>query len=162
MMTGNGFEFMGMPAMLGRYFVPSDAPDNHDPQPVTVLSYKFWQRHYRGDPSVVGKTIQLSHKTYTILGVLPPRFTWGGGDLYLPLKMASDQTHRYEAKIKLKTGISLAAAEAEFRPCTKSSTAKPRTSSPSNSRSAYVAWRKPTHTIWRRRCSCSSGRSRCC
>jgi putative ABC transport system permease protein len=116
MMTGNGFEFMGMPAMLGRYFVPADAPDNQDPQPVTVLSYKFWQRHYRGDPSVVGKTIQLSHKTYAILGVLPPRFTWGGADLYLPLKMASDQSHRYEAKIKLKTGISLAAAEAEFRP----------------------------------------------
>jgi predicted permease len=115
-MTGNGFEFMGMPAMLGRYFVPADAPDNQDPQAVTVLSYKFWQRHYRGDPSVVGKTIQLSHKTYTILGVLPPRFTWGGADLYLPLKMASDQTHRYEAKIKLKTGISLAAAEAEFGP----------------------------------------------
>ncbi|MGO9938640.1 MAG: ABC transporter permease [Terracidiphilus sp.] len=116
MMTGNGFEFMGMPAMLGRYFVPADAPDNQDPQAVTVLSYKFWQRHYRGDPSVVGKTIQLSHKTYTILGVLPPRFTWGGADLYLPLKMASDQTHRYEAKTKLKTGISLAAAEAEFGP----------------------------------------------
>ncbi|MGA8671308.1 MAG: ABC transporter permease [Terracidiphilus sp.] len=116
MMTGNGFEFMGMPAMLGRYFVPADAPDNQDPQAVTVLSYKFWQRHYRGDPSVVGKTIQLSHKTYTILGILPPRFTWGGADLYLPLKMVSDQTHRYEAKIKLKTGISLAAAEAEFRP----------------------------------------------
>jgi len=116
MMTGNGFDFMGMPTMLGRYFTPSDAPDSGDPQAVTVLSYKFWQRHYLGDPSVVGKTIQLSHKTYTILGVLPPRFTWGGADLYLPLKMASDQTHRYEAKIKLKTGSSLEATEAEFRP----------------------------------------------
>jgi len=116
LMTGNGFEFMGMPTLLGRYFNPSDAPDRVDPQAVTVLSYKFWNRHYRGDPSVVGKTIQLSHKTYTILGVLPPRFTWGGADLYLPLKMGSDQSHRYEAKIKLKTGPSLAATEAEFRP----------------------------------------------
>src|SRR4051812_16166148 len=51
MMTGNGFNFMGMPTMLGRYFAPSDAPDSGDPQAVTVLSYKFWQRHYRGDPS---------------------------------------------------------------------------------------------------------------
>jgi hypothetical protein len=41
-----------------------------------VLSYKFWQRHYRGDPAVVGRTIQLTHKSYTILGVMPPRFTW--------------------------------------------------------------------------------------
>ncbi len=34
-----------------------------DPQPVAVLSYKFWQRHYRGDPAIVGKSIQLNHKT---------------------------------------------------------------------------------------------------
>src|SRR5437868_15029718 len=32
--SGNGFQFFGMPAVLGRYFLPSDAPDNQDPQPV--------------------------------------------------------------------------------------------------------------------------------
>ena len=57
-------------------FLPSDAPDGQEPQQVVVLSHKFWQRHFNGDPSVVGKPIQLVHKTYTILGVLPPRFTW--------------------------------------------------------------------------------------
>ena len=56
-----------------------------DPQPVTVLSYKFWQRHYNSDPSVIGKTIQLVRKNYTVVGVAAPRFTWDDADVYLPL-----------------------------------------------------------------------------
>lgn len=114
-MTGTGFQFLGMPAMLGRYITPSDAPDGKDPQPVAVLSYKFWQRHYRGDPSIVGKTIQLTHKSYEILGVMPPRFTWRDGDVYLPMNMASDTGHRYGPQIKLRPGVSLAAAQGEFQ-----------------------------------------------
>ncbi len=70
--TGNVFQMLGVPAMLGRYYVPSDAPDGQDPQPVVVLSYKFWKHHYNGDPSVVGKTLQLVHKPYTVIGVMPP------------------------------------------------------------------------------------------
>jgi predicted permease len=115
-MTGSHIQFLGLPPLLGRYFVSSDAPDGQDPQPLAVLSFKFWQRHYRGDPAVVGKTIQVNHKTYTILGVMPVRFTWGDGEVFVPMKLASDQTHRYGTKIKLKPGISFAAAEGEFRP----------------------------------------------
>jgi predicted permease len=115
-MTGDAFQFLGLAPLLGRYIVPADAPDGEDPQPVAVLGYKFWQRHFRGDPAVVGKTIQLTHKSYTILGVMPPRFTWMDGDVYLPLKLASDQAHRYGFKIKLKPGIGTAAAADEFRP----------------------------------------------
>lgn len=115
-MSGTHFQFLGLRPILGRYIMPADAPDGQDPQPVAVLSYKFWQRHYRGDPSVVGKTIQLDHKTYTILGVMPVRFTWRDGDVYLPLKMASDQTQRYGPQIKLKPGVSFEAAAAEFLP----------------------------------------------
>jgi predicted permease len=115
-MSGSHFQFLGLPPLLGRYIMPSDAPDGQDPQPVAVLSYKFWQRHYRGDPEVVGKTIQLNHKTYTILGVMPVRFTWRDGDVYIPLKMESDQTHRYGPQIKLKPGVSFEAAAAEFLP----------------------------------------------
>ena len=96
--------------------MPSDAPDGQDPQPVAVLSFKFWQRHYRGDPAVVGKTIQLNHKTYTVLGVMPVRFTWRDGDVYIPLKVESDQTHRYGPEIKLKPDVSFEAAAAEFLP----------------------------------------------
>ena len=115
-MTGSHFQFLGLTPLLGRYFVPSDAPDGQDPQPVAVLGYKFWQRHFRGDPSVVGKTIQLNHKTYAILGVMPVRFTWRDGEVYIPLKMESDPLHRYGPEIKLKPGVTMAAAAAEFGP----------------------------------------------
>ena len=114
--TGNAFPFFGMPAMLGRYILPSDAPDTQDPQPVAVLSYKFWQRHFNGDPSVVGKNIQVSHKDYVVVGVMPPRFTWMDADVYLPLKMAQDPASLYKAVVKLKKGIRPVTAEAEFWP----------------------------------------------
>jgi predicted permease len=115
-LTGSHFQFLGLPPLLGRYIVPADVPDGQDPQPVAVLSYKFWQRHFRGDPAVVGKSIQLNHKTYTIIGVMPVRFTWRDGDVYIPLKLGSDQLHRYGPEIKLKPGVSFSAAADEFRP----------------------------------------------
>jgi predicted permease len=115
-MSGSHFQFLGLSPLLGRYIMPADAPDGQDPQPVAVLGYKFWQRHFRGDPAVVGKTIQLNHKTFSILGVMPVRFTWRDGDVYIPLKMESDQTHRYGPEIKLKPGVSFEAAAAEFQP----------------------------------------------
>jgi hypothetical protein len=88
--TGNGFNHFGVPTLLGRGLVPADAPDGQDPQPVAVLGYQFWQRHCNGDRDVVGKSIQLVHKNYTIVGVAQPRFTWGDGDVYLPLKLNAD------------------------------------------------------------------------
>jgi putative ABC transport system permease protein len=114
-LTNSGLQFFGMPAMLGRNFLPSDAPDGQEPQPVVDLSYKFWRRHFNGDPSVVGKPIQLLHKTYTIVGVLPQRFTWMDGGVYLPLKVPSSAS-TYGAVIKLKPGVTPAAASAELEP----------------------------------------------
>ena len=49
--TFNGFRFFGVPPALGHGLQPSDAIDGQDPQPVVVLGYKFWQRHFNGDPS---------------------------------------------------------------------------------------------------------------
>ncbi len=114
-LTGNAFNQLGVPAMLGRGLQPSDAPEGADPQPVAVLGYKFWQRHYNGERDVVGKNIQLVHKNYTIVGVVPPRFTWGDADVYLPLKVSSDPARAYNVEIKLKPGVSHAAIDAEFQ-----------------------------------------------
>jgi predicted permease len=114
--TGNAFQFFGLPAMLGRYFLPTDAPDNQDPQPVAVLTYQFWRRHYNSDPDIVGKSIQLDHKDYSIIGVMPQRFTWMDADVYLPFKMEQGQTHLYGYLLKLKPGVRVEAAQAEFLP----------------------------------------------
>jgi hypothetical protein len=115
-LTSNAFDHFGVPALLGRGLIPSDAPDGQDPQPVAVLSYQFWQRHYNGDRNVVGKTIQLVHKTYTIVGVAQPRFTWGDGDVYLPLKLTGDTTRQFSPSTRLRPGVSRAAANAELQP----------------------------------------------
>lgn len=119
-MPGNTFEFLGVPAMLGRFFTPTDAPEGKAAQPVAVLGNNFWQRYYNGDPAVVGKTIHLSHKSYTILGVMPPRFTWIDGDVYLPLDPALNPSANYFAVAKIKPGVSYAAAESALAPLIQS------------------------------------------
>src|SRR5580658_7964367 len=114
--TSNGFNFMGVPPALGRGLIPSDAVDGQDPQPVVVLAYKFWQRHFNSDPSVLGQTLQLVRKNYTIVGVAAPRFTWDDGDVYLPLKVTQDPVRAYYVGLRLKPGISHQAAGAALAP----------------------------------------------
>jgi len=115
-LTSNGFSFLGVPAALGRGLIPSDAIDGQEPQPVTVLGYKFWQRHFNADPAVVGQTVQLVHKNYTIVGVAAPRFTWGDGDVYLPQKVTQDPTKAYYVGIRLKPGVTHEMANAALQP----------------------------------------------
>jgi len=106
----------GTPAMMGRWLIPSDAPFGQDPQPVVVLGYQFWQRYFLGDPSVVGRTIQLVHKPYKVVGVMPPRFRWGEGDIYLPLKVTNNPNDYFGASLKLRPGVTVAQANAELQP----------------------------------------------
>jgi predicted permease len=101
---------------MGRWLIPSDAPFGQDPQAVVVLSYPFWQRYYMGDPNVVGRTIQLVHKPYKIVGVMPPRFRWGEGDMYLPLKLTSDPNIYFGGSLKMRPGVTVAQANAELQP----------------------------------------------
>jgi predicted permease len=115
-LSPNSFQELGVPTLLGRGLQPSDAFDGQEPQPVAVLSYKFWQRHFNGDRSVVGKTIELSHKTYTIVGVVPPRFTWYSGDVYLPLKLTQDPGPVFTVNLRLRPGITRPAADAALQP----------------------------------------------
>jgi len=115
-LSANSGSYFGVPALLGRTLLPSDAPDGQDPQPVILLSYLFWQRHYNADPTVIGRTLQLVHKNYTIVGVLPSRFTLDDADVYVPLKITNDANITYGPLVKLRPGVTLAAANAELQP----------------------------------------------
>jgi putative ABC transport system permease protein len=106
----------GTKALMGRWLIPSDAPFGKDAQPVVVIGYKFWQRYYMGDPNVVGRTIQLVHKPYQIVGVMPPRFKWADVDMYLPLHVTRDPKIYFGASIKLRPGVATAQANAELQP----------------------------------------------
>ena len=114
--SSNAFQYFGVPPALGRLIQPSDAIDGQDPQPVVVLSYKFWQRHFNADPSVVGRTLQMVRKNYTIIGVAAPRFAWDDADVYLPQKITQDQNHTFYVGGRLKPGISRAAAHSALEP----------------------------------------------
>jgi predicted permease len=113
--TPNASSFFGVPALLGRGLLPSDAPEGQDPQQVAVLSYLFWQRHFAGSPDVVGKTLQMAHKNYTIVGVSPRRFAWALADVYLPMKVNYDPARPLFPLVKLKPGVSVETADAEFQ-----------------------------------------------
>ncbi|HLZ90241.1 MAG TPA: ABC transporter permease [Candidatus Acidoferrum sp.] len=106
----------GIRALMGRWLIPSDAPPGQPAQPVVVLTYQFWQRYYVGDPNVIGRTIQLVHKPYQIVGVMPPRFKWGEADMYLPLKVTQDPNIRYAASLKIREGVSETQASTELQP----------------------------------------------
>jgi predicted permease len=106
----------GIPAMMGRWLIPSDAAPGEDPQRVVVLPYRFWQRYYVGDPNVIGRKIQLVHKSYEVVGVMPPRFQWGEADLYVPLKVTGDPNLRYGSTVRLRPGVSIAQANSELQP----------------------------------------------
>ena len=78
--SGNYFDVLGVKPYLGRFFHPSD---EHGPNsnPNIVLSYAYWHSHFRADPGVVGRTVQLNKHPFTILGVAQPGFR--GSELFI-------------------------------------------------------------------------------
>jgi predicted permease len=114
MYSPNLFEYMGVPPFLGRAFTSADAPGG-SPAPVAVLSYLFWQRQFGGSSEAIGKTIEVNHKLYTVIGVAPPRFTWGDSDVYLPAVPSADAHDYWLSFLKLKPGTKHPAAAAELQ-----------------------------------------------
>jgi putative ABC transport system permease protein len=109
-LSPDGFAYFGVPALLGREFSPGD--NAH----VAVLSYPFWKAHYAARSDIVGKTLQLDHENYTILGVLPQRFAWMGSDLYTPLTYSADPHRIANVYGRLKVGVSDRTAEEAIGP----------------------------------------------
>jgi macrolide transport system ATP-binding/permease protein len=88
--TGNFFSMFGIGPYLGRIFTESD--DTPSASPVVVLSYRTWQAEFAGDPSIVGSTISIQTKPFTVVGVAPPGFfgdrvTDVPADMWMPVNM---------------------------------------------------------------------------
>jgi predicted permease len=114
--TSNGFNFLGVPPLMGRGLLPSDGVDGQELQPVVVLGYKFWRKHFNSDPTVLGQTLQLDRKNYRIVGVGAPRFAWYSADVYLPLKLTQDPVPIYFLNFRLKADESRETANAALQP----------------------------------------------
>jgi predicted permease len=118
-LTENAETFFGVRPLLGRNLEPSDAGHS-----VVVLNYRFWQSYFGGDPHVIGRTLDIDHAPYTIIGVMPRSFafsdTTGVGDVYLPGSLlrgvANDPAPSYLPWIKLRPHVTVAAANAALEP----------------------------------------------
>ena len=74
--TGNFYPELGGAPELGRLIGPEDDDlKAASPTPVAVLAYNFWQRHYGGDRTVVGKILKIEGAAFTIIGVSREGFT---------------------------------------------------------------------------------------
>ena len=124
-LTENAATFFGVRPLLGRNIEPSDAENGG--HSVVVLNYRFWQRHFGGDPHILGRTLEIDHAPYTIIGVMPRSFAFndmngvpGVGDVYLPASLmrglANVGTLAYIPWIKLRPQVTLAAANAALEP----------------------------------------------
>jgi predicted permease len=88
MVSGNYFSMLGLEAVRGRTFAADEGwvPGK---DPLIVVSYKFWQRRFGGDPAIIGQTVQVNQQPFTIIGIAPERYRgayyWIEPDFYIPL-----------------------------------------------------------------------------
>jgi putative ABC transport system permease protein len=85
LVTGNAFQFLGVPAMIGRIATPSDAAPGAPP--ICVMSYSFWKSRFAGDPHVLGAVLKLDGTPRTVIGVMPPRFIFWSADVWIPVTL---------------------------------------------------------------------------
>ena len=89
--SGNYFNVLGVPALVGRGITPDD--DRAAASPVIMISHAFWGRRFGLDPGVVGKVVTVNNTPVTIVGVLPPEHTGvqrpvdDAPDIHLPLTL---------------------------------------------------------------------------
>jgi predicted permease len=127
LVSDNYFDIMGARAKYGRTFFAGE--ENRAAQ-VAVLGYDFWSRRFRGDPSIVGRSIVVNGRSFEVIGVMPPRF--GGSyvglnlDIYVPITtyqalLGGDDRLKLrgssflEGLARLKPGVSLEAARDDMR-----------------------------------------------
>jgi len=128
LVSGNYFEVLGVNAVRGRVLTPSDdvAPGGH---PIAVITYDCWQKRFAGDPQVIGKTVIVNGRNFTIIGVAPQGF-YGSEIIYRPeiwfptmmqaqidgwstLERRGESTFFVQGR--LKPGVTMSQAEAELK-----------------------------------------------
>jgi putative ABC transport system permease protein len=121
------FSTLGVPPALGRAFTREE---DEGRQPVAILSDGLWRRAFGGDPSAVGRSVVLDRRAYTIVGVMPPGFTFPHrgpvmnnipAALFIPISFTNRELAMFGAMYnnsvvaRLKPGITVEQADAEAR-----------------------------------------------
>jgi putative ABC transport system permease protein len=111
--TPGTFEFFGLPALHGRVLQPSD----YEPGalPVFVMRHKTWMDRFGGDLSILNQTLVLNGTPRTLVGIMPPRFSWYGADVLIPeTKVTGDAIDFRFLLGRLKPGVSIEQAAADL------------------------------------------------
>jgi predicted permease len=99
LVTGNYFQVLGVRPFLGRVLTVQDetAPGAN---PVTVLSYGYWTRHFGSDPNILNKQLALNGNSLTVVGVARPGFAGVQvgqiPDLFIPITMKAQMTPNWD------------------------------------------------------------------
>lgn len=125
LVTPAHFEVLGVSPQIGTGFLPEDGAGERGA--VVVLSHRFWQRHFGGDPDVIGRGIRLAgvgQEDRTVVGVLPADFQPLPGvtqaEVWVPIVMTPGQPGSYGAYglnpvARLRSGVSAEQASQELR-----------------------------------------------
>ncbi|MDE3136847.1 MAG: ABC transporter permease, partial [Acidobacteriota bacterium] len=121
------FPVLGIQPLMGRTFTREE----DDPgRQVAVLSYALWKQHFGGDPSIVGRTVSLDRKPYTVIGVMPESFVFPleglesyldltPAALWIPMSFTPEERKAFGDRFdygfiaRLKPGVMLARARAD-------------------------------------------------
>jgi predicted permease len=125
MVSSTFFDLLGVHPVLGRLFTPQE--DQLGAAPMALISESLWKRKFDGSPDVIGKRINLSAKSYTIIGVIPDNFHYENnnfyknGDVYLPIGIWDEPLFRdrragmgMDAVGRLKPGVTFEQARADM------------------------------------------------
>jgi MacB-like periplasmic core domain len=113
------FPLLRISPLLGRTFTA----DEYRPggNAVMILSYSFWQRRFNGDPNIVGITVDLDQKSYTVVGVTPPEFKLPDHfEIWVPLALDDDSFRLKDSSFglsviaRLKPDITIEEAQTEM------------------------------------------------
>jgi len=118
--TANFFRTFGVKPIRGRTF--SEEEDKPGAQPVVVLSHGFWQRRLGANTNILGSSLTLDGNSYTVVGIMPPRFKFYGEiDVWRPMAFSAGETSGRGshsefllAVARLKPGITVPRAQAEM------------------------------------------------
>ena len=118
------FPLLGVAPMLGRNFTQNE---DDNAAPVAIISYALWSERFHSDPAVLGRTVDLDRRPYTIIGVMPRNFEFpldpgrlSHRDLWVPMSFTSNEKQdetdnfQYGAIARLKPGVTLAQAQTDL------------------------------------------------
>lgn len=125
LVTPNIFSILGVNPIKGRALTADDAKSGQPP--VVVISYNFWQRRFGGDEGIIGRKVRLNETENTVVGVMPPDFSWHAfrgsrtrkpAEIWSPWELSGPMIERHGrfafAVARMKPGVTGERAQSEM------------------------------------------------